>query len=392
MKDIKNCPFCGEEVLEAAVKCKHCKSSLPSEENDVIEVVAPPKKDEIEKDEIEKEEVRGINLEFFLIFIPGLAGLFIKYWLTKMSLSESLEDIGFMIVYGVALLTSIVIAVEVFTSSIKSAGLKSFGWFFGVLLVWIVAFPLYCYKRKDYGYNNKVGMGAVAMFILLSAIYGIIPDDEIVDVKGQMDKNTKTVLLDELHNDKAVPKNADGTPDIDTMVASLQEKMEADPNNAKGWYMLGRSYMKMKHYPDAVNSYEKALKLKPESADIMLSLADSLAMVNQGNLSDRPAELINKALLREPSNMTALWLGGMVARQNGDYLLATERWKKVLPQLKDPQEIEEVNTLIAEAIKNINVSKLNNKKINVKNDEVMFSDQEIKENGLQWDVNDIEYR
>lgn len=147
-----------------------------------------------------------------------------------------------------------------------------------------------------------------------------------------------------------VPKNADGTPDIDTMIAGLQKKMEADPDNAKGWFMLGRSYMVVKRYPQAAKSYDKALKLKPESADIMLSLADSLAMTNNGEITGRPVELVNKALEIEPNNLTALWLGGMAARQQGEYLIAIERWKKVLLQIKDPQETQEVNSLITEAM------------------------------------------
>lgn len=28
----KSCPMCGEEILEVAIKCKHCKSDLPAEQ------------------------------------------------------------------------------------------------------------------------------------------------------------------------------------------------------------------------------------------------------------------------------------------------------------------------------------------------------------------------
>jgi len=148
----------------------------------------------------------------------------------------------------------------------------------------------------------------------------------------------------------ALPKKADGTTDIDAMVLGLQKKMEADPNNAKGWFMLGRSYMVLKRYPDATKSYEKALKLKPESADIMLSLADSLAMLNNGEITGRPVELINKALEVQPNNLTGLWLGGMAARQQGKYLIAIDRWKRALSQVSDPAERKEVNSLISEAM------------------------------------------
>ena len=30
-KETKKCPFCGEEILATAKKCKHCKQFLPSD-------------------------------------------------------------------------------------------------------------------------------------------------------------------------------------------------------------------------------------------------------------------------------------------------------------------------------------------------------------------------
>ena len=147
-----------------------------------------------------------------------------------------------------------------------------------------------------------------------------------------------------------VPRNADGTPDIDTMVTRLQKKMDKNPDNAKGWYMLGRSYMVLKRYPEATKSFESSLRIKSDSVEIMLALADSIAMMNQGNLSGRSRDLVNKALELEPSNLTALWLGGMAARQQGKYAIAVDRWKKVLAQISDPNEKKEVESLITEAI------------------------------------------
>ncbi len=183
----------------------------------------------------------------------------------------------------------------------------------------------------------------------------------------------------ELESKKAmaqVPKNADGTPDIDTMVSSLQKKLEAEPNNAKGWSMLGRSYMVLERYSDAVKAYERALKVKPNSANIMLSLADSMAMQSKGEIAGRPVELINKALEIEPDNRTGLWLGGMAASQQKNFPLAIKRWQKVLLQVDSPSDREEVNSLITNAMsqltdeqkKTLNLSTTTNApKENVKN-------------------------
>jgi len=190
-------------------------------------------------------------------------------------------------------------------------------------------------------------VGGILIALLIPAItipvylkIGSLPFTEMLDSKKAAAKVA----------DAQVPRNADGTPDIDTMIAGLQKKMEADPKNGKGWTMLGRSYMVMKRYPEAANSYERALKLKPQSADLMLALADSLAMASDGEITGRPVELINKALEIEPENQTALWLGGMAARQQGKHLVAIERWRKVLSLVKNPNERKEVSSLIAEAM------------------------------------------
>ncbi len=206
-------------------------------------------------------------------------------------------------------------------------------------------------KDDDVSSNNSNPksslMGGVLVALLVPAIaipvylkVGSLPFTKMLDSKQAAAKEA----------DAKVPRKADGTPDIDTMIAGLQKRMEADPKNGKGWMMLGRSYMVMKRYPEAANSYERVLKLKPQSADLMLALADSLAMVNNGEITGRPIMLINKALEIEPENQAALWLGGMAARQQGKYLMAIERWRKVLSLVRDPNERKEVSSLIAEAI------------------------------------------
>jgi len=149
---------------------------------------------------------------------------------------------------------------------------------------------------------------------------------------------------------KKVPTKANGEPDVDAMVAGLRKKLDAKPKDPEGWYMLGRSYMAIKRYPDAVYAYEKLFKLESNDAKIMLFLADALAMANDGNIAGRPTELIEKSLELEPNSSTGLWLGGMVASKRGQHATAIERWTNLLPLLeKQPEQAKEVQKLIATA-------------------------------------------
>ncbi|MEE9492598.1 MAG: c-type cytochrome biogenesis protein CcmI [Gammaproteobacteria bacterium] len=147
-----------------------------------------------------------------------------------------------------------------------------------------------------------------------------------------------------------IPRKADGSPDMTTLVEGLRQKLDKNPDNTEGWYMLGRSYMALEQYPEAVKAYESAFKLRSDVPQIMLSLADSLAMMNQGSIEGRPLKLINRALELEPENLTALWLSGMGAQQQNDPVTAIQQWKKALPLIEEPAERKELNSLITAAM------------------------------------------
>lgn len=147
-----------------------------------------------------------------------------------------------------------------------------------------------------------------------------------------------------------VPLKPDGSPDVEKITQQLQKEMESNPTDPKGWYMLGRAYMMINRVPDAVNSFEKSLALRPDSAETMLSLADSISMNNEGRLIGRPRDLVSKALVLEPQNVTALWLSGMAASQEGEYQEAITQWQKLLPFIENnPEDKTAVLGLIDEA-------------------------------------------
>lgn len=121
--------------------------------------------------------------------------------------------------------------------------------------------------------------------------------------------------------------------DIDSMVASLEAKLQKDPQNLDGWQMLARSYMTMGRYPDAVKAYQKLLEQVPEDPNVMLMLADATAMSNQGKVTGKAEELVLKALEKSPDNITGLWLAGKAAFEVGDNARALEHWSKAEPLL-----------------------------------------------------------
>jgi len=136
---------------------------------------------------------------------------------------------------------------------------------------------------------------------------------------------------------------------VDQMIERLAAKLKENPNNAEGWFLLARSYMSMNRYKEAIAALEKTNQLAPNTPAVMLRYADALTMVNGGQISGKPFELIKKAVAIKPDDPTGLWLIGMGYEEQGDYKKAISYWNLLLPLLQDEKSTNEVQNLIRQA-------------------------------------------
>jgi cytochrome c-type biogenesis protein CcmH len=128
----------------------------------------------------------------------------------------------------------------------------------------------------------------------------------------------------------AATQSGEMTPQqIAANVSKLAKRLEDDPNDAKGWIMLGRSYTMMERYPDAANAYARATALNRNDASLWADYAEALALSNGQRLAGKPVEALNRALQVDPRNEKALALAGEAAFQADDYKKAIEYWQKL---------------------------------------------------------------
>lgn len=121
---------------------------------------------------------------------------------------------------------------------------------------------------------------------------------------------------------------------VEQMVARLAARLEAKPDDAEGWYMLGRSYYVMGRFTEAVNAFERAVKLQAEDAGLYADYADALAMSQDRRLDGRVLALIDRALKLDPEHPKALIMAATAALQRKDYRVAVgylERIQRVAP-------------------------------------------------------------
>jgi len=121
------------------------------------------------------------------------------------------------------------------------------------------------------------------------------------------------------------------TPEqIQKMVGALAERLQADPSNAEGWLMLGRSYTALSRYRDAATAFRRAADLLPPDAGLLADLADVTGMAQNKRLAGEPARLVQQALDIDPRHVKALALAGSVAFEARDYAGARGYWQRLV--------------------------------------------------------------
>ena len=125
---------------------------------------------------------------------------------------------------------------------------------------------------------------------------------------------------------------------IEAMVAGLVEKLRKNPDDAKGWVMLARSYKVMERFPDAADAYSHAGTLVDQDATLLADYADVLSRASGGSLQGKASELVARALRIDPDEPQALLLAGAAASDRQQFAAAADYWARLLAQLEPGSE------------------------------------------------------
>lgn len=130
------------------------------------------------------------------------------------------------------------------------------------------------------------------------------------------------------------------------MVSQLAVKLEQNPNDGKGWAMMGRSLRVLGDTEAARDAYKRAIALMPEDSQVRLEYAALLLdQVPEGvPLPPEFVQVMSEVLTLDPGQFDALYFLGMAAAQQGDNARARELWTRLLdalpPNSQDRPEIE----------------------------------------------------
>jgi cytochrome c-type biogenesis protein CcmH len=133
------------------------------------------------------------------------------------------------------------------------------------------------------------------------------------------------------------------------LVENLAKKMEANPDDPKGWILLARSQNALGQWQAAAKAYERAVALMPSDAQLLADYADAQVMVQAGDFAGKPMALTQQALKIDPKNMKALALAGTAEMRAGNKTQSIKHWEKLKALLpKDSDDFTQVSASITE--------------------------------------------
>ena len=127
------------------------------------------------------------------------------------------------------------------------------------------------------------------------------------------------------------PAKRDAAPTLDQTVDALALHMRTQPDSLEGLVLLGRSRKEQQRYGDAHAAFAQALKLAPRDPDLMVELAEVMALENdEHRVQGQALQLLQQALSIDPRNQRALWFVGIAQYQQQRYADAAATWQSLL--------------------------------------------------------------
>lgn len=138
----------------------------------------------------------------------------------------------------------------------------------------------------------------------------------------------------------------------EVLIKEFEQHLKQTPQSAKGWYLLGKLYLRDARAEEAVQSLTTANKLKPDDPDTLLALAQALFITKGNALNTESQGLLLQVLEQRPDSPIALTLLGTDAYNKNDYQTALTYFERLLPYYApDTEEGKRLLEIIAKAQK-----------------------------------------
>ncbi len=117
---------------------------------------------------------------------------------------------------------------------------------------------------------------------------------------------------------------------LDNLVAQVEAHLEKNPEDGRGWEVVGPVYMRFGRFDDAVKARRNALRLNGASGDREADLGESLMAAANGVVTGEAKAAFERALKHDAKQPKARFFLGVAAYQDGESASAAAIWREML--------------------------------------------------------------
>jgi cytochrome c-type biogenesis protein CcmH len=117
---------------------------------------------------------------------------------------------------------------------------------------------------------------------------------------------------------------------IAALIGQVEAHLEQNPEDGRGWELLGPVFMRLGRYDDAVKARRNTIRLLGPNAEREADLGEALTGAANGIVTAEAKEAFERAVGVSPDDFRARYFLGLAAEQDGRPKEAAEVWRNLL--------------------------------------------------------------
>ncbi len=127
-------------------------------------------------------------------------------------------------------------------------------------------------------------------------------------------------------------------PSMQELLKVAEKRLQSNPDDTKGWKVVGPVYMRMRRYEDAIKAYQNIIRVEGRNPEYLLKLADVHIEQTQGQINDEAKMLIHEVLSIDEEHSIAKFYTGIIALQSDKPDETMRIWQGMIDNAKGDEE------------------------------------------------------
>jgi cytochrome c-type biogenesis protein CcmH len=125
-------------------------------------------------------------------------------------------------------------------------------------------------------------------------------------------------------------RTADASQPLDNLVAQVEQHLEKNPTDGRGWNVLAPVLLRLGRYDDAVRAFRYSITYNGDSALRRADLGEAIAAAAGGVVTAEARAEFERALALDADDVKSGYFLGLAAEQDGHKDEAASRWRAML--------------------------------------------------------------